>query len=210
MVASTPSPQRSRSAWQKNLSEVARGAGVTRPTHSQIVIECFERICPKTVANFVELVKGKHEAGRYEGTRMNRVVKKGWLQGGNIVPAEQGDVVKSIYGGAFADETFNVKHDKMVRPPLLLCSLRAACEHGAIVDHDPAYVDRERVLDGPVRFRAHAPTIPHVAGCDASRISLADVNLHGGPASNLREQESTIVGTRTVESSTGCHAPLGR
>jgi len=79
----------------------------------KIVIECFDHICPKTVANFVELVKGKHEAGRYEGTRMNRVVKKGWLQGGNIAPVEEGDVVKSTYGGAFADETFNVKHDKM-------------------------------------------------------------------------------------------------
>ena len=86
--------------------------------HSQIVIECFDRICPKTVANFVELVKGKHEAGRYQGTPINRVVKKGWLQGGNIAPAEQADVVKSIYGGAFADETFNVKHDKMVPPHL--------------------------------------------------------------------------------------------
>ena len=107
------------SAWQSLRSGTGFSRGLTGCFHLllQIVIECFDHICPKTVANFVELVKGKHEAGRYEGTRMNRVVKKGWLQGGNIAPVEEGDVVKSTYGGAFADETFNVKHDKMVKSP---------------------------------------------------------------------------------------------
>lgn len=79
----------------------------------KVVIECFDEVCPKTVSNFVALVNGKHEAGRYEGTTINRVVKKGWLQGGNITPQEEGGAIKSTFGGQFADETFNVKHDKM-------------------------------------------------------------------------------------------------
>lgn len=95
----------------------------------QVVIECFDEVCPKTVSNFVALVNGKHEAGRYEGTTINRVVKKGWLQGGNITPQEEGGAIKSTFGGQFADETFNVKHDKMVRLPPALSRSRLS-SHG--------------------------------------------------------------------------------
>jgi len=78
----------------------------------KILIECFDNVCPKTVKNFVELVKGEHEVGKFAGTPFHRVVPRGWLQAGDIVTGK-GDASKSIYGETFADETFNVKHDKM-------------------------------------------------------------------------------------------------
>lgn len=44
----------------------------------------------------------------YEGTPFHRVVRGGWVQGGDIVSGD-GDGGVSIYGVDFADENFSVK-----------------------------------------------------------------------------------------------------
>ncbi len=56
----------------------------------RVVFELFQHICPKTVGNFLSLCKGKYtnKAGfkiSYEGTVIHRVVKNGYIQGGDIV-----------------------------------------------------------------------------------------------------------------------------
>lgn len=78
----------------------------------KLLIECYDDVCPKTVKNFVDLVKGESDSGGYENSPIHRIVPKGWLQGGDIVSGK-GNTGDSIYGETFNDETFNVKHDKM-------------------------------------------------------------------------------------------------
>mmetsp|Transcript_22327 Transcript_22327/g.26861 ORF Transcript_22327/g.26861 Transcript_22327/m.26861 type:complete len:306 (-) Transcript_22327:607-1524(-) len=75
----------------------------------KLVLELYEKECPKTVKNFVELCKGC-DTGNYKGTPFHRVVNQGWIQGGDISEGK-GDAGKSIYGPTFADESFAIKHD---------------------------------------------------------------------------------------------------
>mmetsp|Transcript_12341 Transcript_12341/g.16817 ORF Transcript_12341/g.16817 Transcript_12341/m.16817 type:complete len:307 (+) Transcript_12341:272-1192(+) len=78
----------------------------------KILIECYDNVCPVTVKNFVTFVKGESEKGAMADCPFHRIVPKGWLQCGDVVSG-RGDKGTSIYGNSFADETFNVKHDKM-------------------------------------------------------------------------------------------------
>ena len=55
----------------------------------RVVFELFQYLCPKTVKNFMSLCKGKYtnKAGfkiGYTGTVIHRIVKNGYVQGGDI------------------------------------------------------------------------------------------------------------------------------
>jgi len=57
--------------------------------YEKIIIELFNNICPKTSRNFLELCKGKTknkmgESLSYEGTLINRIVKDGYIQAGDL------------------------------------------------------------------------------------------------------------------------------
>uniref|UniRef100_A0A7S0R947 PPIase cyclophilin-type domain-containing protein n=1 Tax=Pyramimonas obovata TaxID=1411642 RepID=A0A7S0R947_9CHLO len=78
----------------------------------KILIECYDDVCPKTVQNFISLVKGDTDAGTYEGCPIHRIVPQGWIQSGDVISGK-GDGGKSVFGETFGDETFYVKHDKM-------------------------------------------------------------------------------------------------
>lgn len=57
--------------------------------YDRILIELFNNDCPKTSTNFLELCKGKTknkmgETLTYEGTIINRIVKDGYVQGGDL------------------------------------------------------------------------------------------------------------------------------
>ena len=57
--------------------------------YDRILIELFFNDCPKTSTNFLELCKGKTknkmgETITYEGTIINRIVKDGYIQGGDL------------------------------------------------------------------------------------------------------------------------------
>ncbi len=82
----------------------------------RIVIDIFTSVCPITCANFRSLCVGDKGAGaqtgaklHYVGSPVHRVMHGGFFQAGDIV-AGRGDQGESIYGGAFADETFDVRH----------------------------------------------------------------------------------------------------
>ena len=49
----------------------------------------------------------------YDGTEINRIVKGMFIQMGKITPSQNPELGASIYGNAFEDESFQMKHDEI-------------------------------------------------------------------------------------------------
>nr|XP_033813660.1 probable inactive peptidyl-prolyl cis-trans isomerase-like 6 [Geotrypetes seraphini] len=83
----------------------------------KLLFELFSDLCPKTCENFRCLCTGeasRSESGlelTYKGSIFHRIVKKGWIQGGDI-KSGSGSNGESIYGNTFRDENFAVPHHK--------------------------------------------------------------------------------------------------
>jgi peptidylprolyl isomerase len=99
------------------------------PLEERVVLELFIDLCPHTCYNFLHLCvgdmgeveatttagsggpKGKSCKLHYKNTNFFRIVKEGWIQGGDIVD-NMGTGGHSVYGSVFPDECFTVKHSR--------------------------------------------------------------------------------------------------
>lgn len=93
--------------------DVAIGGNAAR----RVTFELYSDIAPKTCENFRALCTGEKGTANkvklhYKNNLFHRIVKGGWVQGGDIVSSDcAGDGSVSIYGDTFPDESFAVKQN---------------------------------------------------------------------------------------------------
>ncbi|KAJ2953640.1 hypothetical protein O0L34_g1252 [Tuta absoluta] len=75
----------------------------------RVVIGLFGDLAPKAVKNFKVLATKGIKGMKYKGTKINRIIKRFMIQGGDVVN-DDGTGSISIYGETFDDENLDTQH----------------------------------------------------------------------------------------------------
>jgi peptidylprolyl isomerase len=92
--------------------KVAMDVSIGGEPAGTIEAELFADVVPKTAENFRVLCSGEQgEEMRYAGSPFHRIIPGFMIQGGDFTNGN-GTGGKSIYGGKFDDENFELEHDE--------------------------------------------------------------------------------------------------
>lgn len=103
-IEAEPQPE----AVQNENGNVYMDIDIDNKHQGRIIIKLYDDVVPKTANNFRHLAKNPLA---YRGSAFHRVIKDFMIQGGDYTNGD-GTGGKSIYGDAFEDENFEIKHDK--------------------------------------------------------------------------------------------------
>jgi peptidylprolyl isomerase len=182
VTKAVPRVRSRRSSWRINaMSEnVYFQVSANGEDLGRIVFRLFDDVVPKTARNFRELATGQNGFG-YKGAPFHRVIPEFMLQGGDFTNGN-GTGGKSIYGEKFADENFQLKHD---RPFLLSMANAGPNSNGSqffITTVVTSWLDGKHVVFGEV-----------VEGADVVKTIEALGNRSGTTSKKIVIEESGIV-----------------